>query len=429
MGGEAPHAEIISDWQRIASAKARTCNATLLTNGVVLGHFAGEGVGGVAQDHVFDHVFVHGDLHGDIQLFFEFIQLCGLATCDKTQYKKPAIKWNPVARNVAVILPGDIVDRFRPYASSSNVHGVISSVGEAAFEEKYLERAINDLAEQADNHGSIVIKLFGNHEFITREEPIDGPYSSTGPVYYMSPFLRKEYEQTYPGRSALQARISEFQPGGIMNFEIAQCNPAIIFQLNQHMFVHGGISLQSIQYANLHNRHIAEFANSLARDKWAGTISPENDRHFYELVSKSQTEEGSLLWDRTFSEKKGPPSYPEMADYITAVFVMLNEHNDRFKVPKVKGIIVAHSFPGSSVSPESNKYHFVSRKNGSGKHGGYVLFADTNASRSFMYAGDDAYQREPNPRYRVRPLYINADSTPHIVYNTKTKPATRPVPL
>jgi hypothetical protein len=88
------------------------CNATLLTNGVVLGHFAGEAsVGGVAQDHVFDHVFVHGDLHGDIQLFFEFIQLCGLATCDKTQYKKPSIKWNPAARNVAVILPGDIVDR------------------------------------------------------------------------------------------------------------------------------------------------------------------------------------------------------------------------------------------------------------------------------------------------------------------------------
>ena len=405
-------AEHHADWQRTTFFAPRQCNAGILSGGTIVGYFGIPNQG----EHVYEHVYALGDLHGDIQIFFEFLKLCNIATVDRTDYKNPNIRWNTAVRNVAVIFLGDIVDRYRPGAAETNVHGVRSSVGEEVFEEKYLERAINDLSIQAAGNYSVVLKLFGNHEFINRLEPLNGPYNrAAGPAHYMSPFLQRTYEDRYPGLDPVYSRVNEFQPGHIMNYEVAECNPSVIFQLNQHVFVHGGISLSSIDYAEQNHRHLYEFANSLARAKWSGDITSDDDLHFYNLVFRSAESDGSLLWDRTFSEPTGPPTYPNMAEYISAVVARLNVHNARFGVPQVRGIVVAHTWPGSTVTQTSRNNHYVTRKNGTNGNG-YVIFTDTNASRSFMFAGD-MYQRQPNPRLRVRPLHVLQNGSLEMIYS------------
>lgn len=401
-----------ADWNRLTYFPALQCNAGPMSLGMKTGYFVSH-QGFPIEEHRFDHVYVHGDLHGDIELFFEFIKMCNIATFDRKNYKKPDIKWmmenqQQPRTNIAVIFVGDIIDRFRPGPA-----GLESSVGELEFEEKYLERAINDLSEQAQRNGSIVIKLFGNHEFLNRLESLNEPYSEIGPKRYMSSFLRHSYQTMYPlDPSPVYSRVKEFQPGNIMNYEVGECNASVIFQLNQHVFVHGGISLDAIEYADRSGRHLYELANTVSRAVWKGTATADDEYHFYHLVNRKDSE-NSLLWDRTFSGVKGPPSHRDMSEYISAVIRRLNEHNTRFHVPTVLGIVVGHTRPGmieGSVSAYSTEHHLVCRKNGT-NGAGYVIFTDTNASRSFIYegAGSDEYQRRREPRNRVRPLHIFED--------------------
>ena len=384
----------------------------------------------------FNHVYVQGDLHGDIQIFFEFLQLCDIASFNRNDYKNPNIRWKTSRTRIAVIFVGDVVDRYRPGFAHSNDKGVKSSVGEEVFEEKYLERAINELSAQATSNGSLVIKLFGNHEFLNRLEPMKHPdgrlrlaseYDElAGPKRYLSPFLRRAYVTRYEDLNFMRSRINEFQPGHIMNIEVAQCNPAVIFQLNQHVFVHGGISRTSIEYAEKRGRHLYEFANTLARAVWSGTASHAEYDDFKNFVGGHRDKEGTLLWDRTFSTTR-----PGMPEYISAVIRRLNEHNARFHVPPVVGIVVAHTWPGESVSPDSSRRHLVCRKNGT-DGAGYVIFTDTNASRSFINerSTSDEYQRKREPRDRVRPLHIFEDgSTETMLYDDRGVVTTSSVPL
>jgi len=419
-----------ADWNRLTYFPALECNAGPMSQGMKAGYFVSH-QGYPIEEHRFDHVYVHGDLHGDIELFFEFLKMCNIATFNRENYKKPEIEWmmeeTQPRTNIAVIFVGDVIDRFRP-----SDPGVETSVGELEFEEKYLERAINDLSEQAQRNGSIVIKLFGNHEFLNRLEPLNEPFSEIGPKRYMSSFLRHSYQTMYPlDPNPVYSRVKEFQPGNIMNYEVGECNASVIFQLNQHVFVHGGISLEALEYADRHGRHLYELANTVSRAIWNGTATADETYHFYHLVNRNDSE-NSLLWDRTFSEVNGPPSHRDMSEYISAVISRLNEHNTRFHVPTVLGIVVAHTWPGmneGSVSEYSAEHHLVCRKNGTGG-AGYVIFSDTNASRSFFRKGGDPYQRERRPKYRVRPLHITEGGNTEIMfYDEKDQVSTQSVPV
>ena len=361
--------------------------------------------------------------------------MCNIATFDRHNYKSPNLQWmlqpnHEPRRNLAIIFVGDIVDRFRPNMATSRVHGIESSVGEVEFEEKYLERAINDLSALAQQNHSVVIKLFGNHEFINHREELLGPYRDHGPMFYMSEFLRQTYRNRYPDDpNPFYSRVREFQPGGIMNYEVGECNPAVIFQLNQHVFVHGGISIASIEYADRNGRHLYEFANTVTRAVWSGTATGDEEFHFDRLVGRDIISEGTLLWDRSFSQFYAPPNRGTMGEYIAAVVNRLNEHNHRFNVPLVRGIVVAHTWPGNTVSQHAARHHLVCQKNGN-NGSGYVIFTDTNASRSFIQDNGDPYQRERNPRHRVRPLHINQNGDTDIkFYGQNGQVVGEPVPL
>jgi hypothetical protein len=406
------------------------------------------------SDRIFDAVYAHGDLHGDFEVFKSFLKICNIATIEGT-YNDPRILWNSEKTNIAVIFIGDIVDRFRPGVAymPSNLPGNSGTraIGEFVDEEYYLERAINELSFRAQENNSAVIKLYGNHEF---NNLLGGNiHVDFGPSRYMSDYLKYNLaSETVPNEGkikdradmnqrALRQRVAQFLPGGKMNREISYCNPSVIFQINDHVFVHGGISLRVIDYvaSKLENFHLYEIANSLAWKLWSGhQLSADETTHFSNIVGFYDSPyANTLLWDRTFSELEPPEGFETMSAYIESVISKLNEHNKKFGVPDVKGIVVAHSLPYLTLWDSSEKQNDYPRLRSiannnypsSGvvmdmiykrqiiKKGGidrnYVIFTDMNASRTFKRSffkpdGVDTVGNSHETDLRVRPLKISS---------------------
>ena len=433
-------------------------------------------------DRLFDDVYAHGDLHGDFKLLKSFLETCGIATVEgaytttpSSSNPNPRIVWNPAKTNIAVIFIGDIVDRARknialiPSDRSDNTG--TRAVGEVTDEEYYLEKAINELSYKAQQNNSVVIKLYGNHEFINRlgGTSLLGRTIPTelGPSSYMSDYLkfnlsverlRSQGASFFQGPPyyrprnrvemeslALAQRFHNFSPSGKMNREISYCNPSVIFQINGHVFVHGGISLRVLDYvvSSIPGIHLYEVANSLAWKLWNGqNLSSEEIVHFSNIVGfiDSDTKD-TLLWDRTFSELEPPEGFDTMELYIERVIGKLNEHNRNLGVPEVKGIVVGHSLPYLTLWDSSEKHSDVPypklraiasnsyahrnmvmdmiyqrqiiKKGGVDRN--YVVFTDMNASRTFTHNffkpepnGIDEVGRSRDPDVRVRPLKINS---------------------
>jgi hypothetical protein len=233
----------------------------------------------------------------------------------------------------AMVLLGDVVDRFRKGVSASDRDpdtGLTRSLGETRDEEGQVLRLLNKLAAQAEGAGCWLYRLVGNHEFMqTQWHGAHGAQQQ-----YSSPFsVGGDDEDHYLERQRSFAH-------GEFHRLVGSCCPKVAVKIGSHVFCHGGFNLGSISAAGENN--IIALANDAFARKWA---NPTKDDAVFDTIvngcdaSRNGTQPWSgLLWDDTLSH----PETPEGACARRAATIVRElNRNLRSKV-EVKHVVLSH---------------------------------------------------------------------------------------
>jgi hypothetical protein len=255
-------------------------------------------------------VVVIGDIHGD----YEALQQCLIMSeCVDPQHTDVWVAWG-----VALVVLGDVVDRYRPRRqqprSLSTPPYLTCSAGERYGDELRVLALLNLLAQKARLRQSWVYRLVGNHEY-TQSVP--------------DPALR--YQRWYASQTAVNGRTDDayrarqlsFQLGAFHE-EVGFCHPKVAVQIGTHVFCHGGFNEGNVRYATEHGMNIIEEANSLFAEYWSGR--PYDQAAFQALAAKAGPGRGGtqafggILWDDTLSvhTQAEDPAFEQRARTILA---------------------------------------------------------------------------------------------------------------
>ena len=110
------------------------------------------------------------DLHGDIEVFMKCLVMSKIissnyrtttVTENDIEYTLPifdSVEW--IARDIYLVIVGDILDNYRPNNSQQQQHQFVN------YSDIYLLIYIDILHKKAIDSNSKVIKVLGNHEFM-----------------------------------------------------------------------------------------------------------------------------------------------------------------------------------------------------------------------------------------------------------------------
>ena len=291
----------------------------------------------------FPRVFAIGDVHGD----YAVLRACLLMTECVVESDSGVLSWRRGAGGVAIVVLGDVVDRFRrhPDIMTTVRDGMRASLGEFKDEELVALRLLNNLAAEAQRVGSAVFRLVGNHEIMQADERAGAAFS------YASPFsmgIKLEEENTPVAALKQSARLSSFKAGA-HGAEVAACNAKAVIQIGTHIFVHGGVNHHVVEHANRWRRNLFDWANELTTGFLNGTVGVD-DPHFNTLVYRGGSKRdpsappgtpAGILWEDGLADSS--PAANEAVACSAATGRLLQALNANLGFPEAAAhIVVAH---------------------------------------------------------------------------------------
>ena len=238
--------------------------------------------------HGFTKIYAMGDIHGDFNLLLILLRFCA-------QVIDAQGKWIGKEKT-CVVLVGDTIDRKRPE---------VPSVGELEGEELLIHLFLNQLHQQAKDHGSKVIKCLGNHE----EMNIDG-------IYDYATAAGKRLRKAFPIRR-----------GSLFSKLIYTENTYPCLKIGEHFFVHGGV--QPVTDTNV---QLLKNAKEVMQKYFTTTETLRGDDE------KTRQLASQLLWDRTYtlSQKCNDEEVKKKLRYLGAK-KMISGHTVTVYDPSVNG--------------------------------------------------------------------------------------------
>lgn len=173
--------------------------------------------------NAFRHVFVISDLHGDLGNLILHLLICRLIN-------PQTLEW--IAPRVALVVVGDLLDRYRPESLSPCVE---------YKEELRILLYLNHLDVQARRMGSRVFKVIGNHELM----------NFMGDFGYVHPVHMQDYGGT-------QGRFRAFDHGGELRRQLVACDSYAMVRIGPLVFCHAGLVDNAFQ-----NQQLEEKSNAL----------------------------------------------------------------------------------------------------------------------------------------------------------------------
>ena len=289
-----------------------------------------------------------GDVHGDYAAF----QACMLMTSCVFVDGKGHLHWSEGRANVAVVLIGDLVDRWRPGKDRDG--GMLfegagppdggRGAGEFGNDEHMVLQAASVLATQAARCGSAVFRLLGNHEmdqaFMCWENESYWPGWKKNTMKYVSPW---EQRRSSVSDNTPESRASSFFDGQY-NRELLDCGARAIVKIGEYMFVHGGVNPSVVRTADSLRSPLPELCNRLARcvldrggsDASRAFVQSLGSRDCKELCKQMLTKpsfsvgrvnplslerrmkqpaDGGVLWDDRLSNDDAFDSHPAYGEY------------------------------------------------------------------------------------------------------------------
>jgi hypothetical protein len=246
-----------------------------------------------------DNIIAFGDIHGDIEALKSCMKLSKCVD-DSGAWIAPA--------GTAVVILGDCVDRYRDdprkyiHEEIDPTTGLKKSLGERKDEELMVLDMLNSLAAAASVAGSVVVRLVGNHELMQSENNV-GYVKQRIEQYSFQKNYTSPYQVGGTDDDHYAARQKSFLNGDFHD-KISECKPKVIVQVGSHVFVHGGINLQNIEYANGKGRSLIELANEIL-ERHLKTPLSQYDPDYEFLMNGGAGRKGKdpagLLWDESMS--------------------------------------------------------------------------------------------------------------------------------
>jgi hypothetical protein len=229
-------------------------------------------------------------------------------------------------------------------------------LGELPNEELLVLSLLNGVARAAEAHGSVLQRLVGNHELAQQSSSHSELYSrlyasplavgltaeQSEEVKTLTKVLPTAWQDLVSPRiiAKYRERTESFQTGQFHTL-IGECAPKVVAVVGSHLFVHGGINLRMIEYANRHGRNLVEWANELFDLTWnSDSMTAEQQDAFSELVFGDE----GMAWDRQLAE---PGKLENDACSLLAAQVLealngnLSTYGERLQQP-VEHLVVAH---------------------------------------------------------------------------------------
>lgn len=205
----------------------------------------------------YDVIYAMGDIHGDFNLLLNLLHF-------NAQVIDNEGKWKDNGQKVCVVLVGDTLDRQRP--------GVVSK-GELEGEELLIHLFLNELAQQAKDHDSKIIKCLGNHEEMNID-PQSKNYSNY--ITQKGMALRKDFP---------------IKRGSFFSKQIFTDNTYPFVIIDKYFFVHGGVGPITKD-----NKHLLKKAQAVMKKYYRTTEElTAEEMQVKELVTK-------MLWNRDFTQ-------------------------------------------------------------------------------------------------------------------------------
>jgi hypothetical protein len=309
----------------------------------------------------YTRVFAVGDIHGDIAALLACLKMTGCVQIADDL----SVKWVGGPR-IAIIVLGDVVDRWRDNARFHKViyteqtEGVHHSLGEVPMEEMHVLTLLNNVARAAASQGSLLQRLIGNHELAQTVSLFARDYARQ----FASPLsvglnAKESTELVGQQVNGLKAadwrknvapntvakyekRTASFQTGQFHTL-IGECAPKVVVVVGSHLFVHGGINLRMIEYANRHGRNLVEWANELFATFWRDRhTESEAGSPFDALIFNTST---GMVWDRALSETGLTSGNDACSVTAQAVLAALNLNLAAYGTRQkhtIEHIVVAH---------------------------------------------------------------------------------------
>ena len=284
------------------------------------------------SSHQFPVVYAVGDIHGDYEAF----RACMLMTGCVEEVEQRLV-WKAGATRVAVVVLGDVVDRWRRRGVAERVFmtegGGLRSVGEVPDEESSILAAMNLLASQAEAVQSALFRLIGNHELMQMEKD-EQHYAQAefATPFAMGIVANDSHEDRERKREVRQRDFID----GTMHDLVADCRVKAVVQIGGTVFVHGGINAGVLDYAQ--GRDLLELCNATLTERLAkGTVTPACKV----LLTNAGRKRGGnsafpgILWDDDLSDGS------KSSTYAREVLNKLNRNAPRGAV-KADRIAVAH---------------------------------------------------------------------------------------
>jgi hypothetical protein len=278
-----------------------------------------------------DNIIAFGDIHGDLEALKACMQLSKCV--DETgAWVAPS--------GTAVVILGDCVDRYRAagniYSEIDPATGLRKSLGERKNEELMVLDTLNFLAAAAAASGSVVVRLVGNHELMQGER--DVTYHAQ--TQYVSP-----YQLGGTGIDKKAERAESFRTG-VFHDKISECKPKVIVQVGSHVFVHGGINMSNIEYANSKGRSLIDLANEILERHLTKPLDATDPD--YKFLMNAGVERGGigaagLLWDEAMSTQSVANDTCVMSTKL--IQSALNRNLERYGLnqeKKVEHFVVSH---------------------------------------------------------------------------------------
>jgi hypothetical protein len=294
-------------------------------------------------------VYVVGDIHGDYEAALVCLRdVCNVMKCSVDPNTKD-VKYTWIAKpSTVVIILGDVVDRAR--------QGEYSTPGEVPFEEVRILDMINQLAEQASNKESMVIRLLGNHEIMNMG--LLRRFQRHALLNIKQFATKKSLEHEFVPESLIDTPKGGYEPYEIKRFEsftknggtyfslIGACDPKVMVQIGPFLFMHAGVSMKAIGLFEQGKRkgiipkgaNLADFANetirrSINNEKVYDETNEDMAKFYYEMFCG----EGSLLWDREYGQENSVYNSQQTMDTME-MYNTIDGHSKE----DVKKFVVAH---------------------------------------------------------------------------------------
>jgi hypothetical protein len=313
----------------------------------------------------FAQVYVCGDIHGDFTVLWRCLTMARLAT--KTGPGRYA--WT-AAPKTALLLLGDVVDRYRSslvqVGVREEIDGMLAGAGEQKDEEANIMRCLNQLAADAETKGGAVLRLFGNHEFM--QHSMD---STDAAAHYVSPYAVgiKQSDSASNAERKLEARGKSFFQGEMQQL-VGACRPKAIVQVGHCIFMHDGLDPRIIPLAeqSCPGRSLLDCCNDIAARVWNQNGAAPltlRERHLFNTLlmnggarayphmsdeeknaNRLLMQPGGILWDDWLASAGSDVAFGDACKaHVSDLFDKLNKHLRSVRGEQhsdVRHIAVAH---------------------------------------------------------------------------------------